>query len=79
MSESMNLTNIVYKIGITGGGLAIALLLVTKSMARRHYMRMHHCGSPVAIAGLDGFDHFHMMMGAAVQVIAIVVAKCLQH
>jgi len=38
MSESMNLTNIVYKIGITGGGLAIALLLVTKSTARRHYM-----------------------------------------
>ncbi len=75
----MNLTNIVYKIGIAGGGLAIALLLVTKSTACRHDMRMHHCGSPIAVPGLNGFDHFHMMMGAAVQVIAIVVAKCLQH
>ena len=79
MSESMKPTNIVYKIGVTGGGLAIALLLVTKSAARRHDMRMHHSGSPVAIAGLDGFHHFHMMMGAAIQVIAIVVAKGLQH
>ncbi len=49
MSESMKLTNIVYKIGITGSGLAIALRFVTKSTACSHDMRMHHCGSPVAI------------------------------
>jgi len=38
MSESMKLTNIVYKISIMGCGLPIALLLVTKSTARRHNM-----------------------------------------
>ena len=55
--------------------LRIPPMFGVKGPARSHYMRMHYRLGPVTVAGLDSFHNFHVVMGTAVQVTAIVVTK----
>lgn len=53
-------------------------MFIAEGSPRRHDMGPHHRLGPVTVASLDCIDDFQVVMGAAIEVVAVVIAKRLQ-